>query len=567
MMPEHDGVIDVRDLRFRYAGSTREVLDGVDLRVAAGERVLLLGPSGSGKSTLALALTGLIPQRIGGDLTGQVIIAGRDSSSTPLARLCTHVCMVMQDPASQMVMQRVDEEVAFGLENLRAPRLEMTQRIETALAQVGMSDLRRALVDRLSGGEQQRVALAAVLPLAPQVLILDEPTASLDPASAADFFDALTVWSKASGAAIVVIEHRLELVLPLIDRVVALDHRGQVLGDGPPRRFFREHAPRLEEEGIRLPATQRLWLELRRRGHSLPSLPLDIDEAAQELRGLTPCPAQPSMRPPAPAPRPASPPAIRMERLRFRYAKGPEVLHGVDLTVQRGESLALVGSNGSGKSTLARHIAGLVKPQNGALHVLGERVTRRHTKRLARQVGYVLQNPEHQLVADSVVEEIGYSMHGLFAEDEIARRADLLMTRFGLSAHAEADPFRLSWGQKRRLSVATMVALDQPILILDEPTLGQDQRNAAALATLLQDLNRTGTTVVLITHDMELVAEVARTVAVLHQGRLLFTGRVDGLFALPDVMEAARLELPPLARLGRLLGRADNFTAAGRQGD
>ena len=550
--------ICVHNLHFRYAESERCVLHGIDLRIAAGESVLLLGPSGSGKSSLALALTGLIPQRIPGEMTGEVIIAGHDSATTPLATLCTHIGIVMQDPASQMVMPRVDEEIAFGLENLGLTREEMEQRIETVLAQTGLSALRRAWIDRLSGGQQQRVALAAVLALSPKILILDEPTASLDPAGATAFFEALRAWQETTGATVVIIEHRLDLVLPLVDRVVALNRQGRLLGEGAPHSFFHTHATQLSAEGIWLPAMVRLRLALGEQGHVLPPLPLDVDEAAEVLQTVALKPAQPT-----PVVQTlAQPSSIHLEQLRFRYGNGPEVLHGIDLQMSPGDFLALVGSNGSGKSTLARHLVGLLTPQSGKYHILGQHITLRNAPSLPQQVGYVFQNPEHQFVAEQVADEIAFSMRGRWHNNEVQRRVDQLLAQFKLTAHAEVNPFTLSWGQKRRLSVATMVALDQPILLLDEPTLGQDQQNVETLMALLQQLNQQGVTIVLITHDMELVAEVARTVAVLHQGELLYHGTVRDLFTQPTLLATSQLELPPLARLGHHLHRHDLLTVA-----
>jgi energy-coupling factor transport system ATP-binding protein len=572
-MNEACDAICVHNLCFRYAESERCVLNGIDLRIAMGETVLLLGPSGSGKSSLALALTGLIPQRIPGDMTGEVIIAGHNSATTPLATLCTQAGIVMQDPASQMVMPRVDEEIAFGLENLGLARNEMEQRIEIILAQTGLTALRRAWIDLLSSGQQQRVALTAVLALSPKILILDEPTASLDPAGATAFFEVLHAWQSATGATVVIIEHRLDLVLPLVDRVVVLNRQGELLGEGAPHSFFHTHATQLAVEGIWLPATVRLRLALGQQGQVLPPLPLDVDNAAGVLQAVA---LNPVLLPPG-SQTLSQPPLIHLEQLRFRYGNGPEVLHGIDLQVSQGDFLALVGSNGSGKSTLASHLVGLFTPQSGKCQILGQRITPRNAPTLPQQVGYVFQNPEHQFVAEQVADEIAFSMRGRWHDDEVQRRVDYLLAQFNLAAYAEANPFTLSWGQKRRLSVATMVALDQPILILDEPTLGQDRQNVDTLMALLQQLNQQGTTIILITHDMELVADVARTVAVLHQGELLYHGTVRDLFTQHSftqhsftqhnftqhsVLAVAQLELPPLARLGHHLRRNDLLTVA-----
>lgn len=521
----HAWAIQVRDLRFRYVDEEREILKDISIDIMRGETLLLLGASGSGKSTLAHALTGLIPQRIAGEMGGSVTLMGdngvpMDSVTTPLATLCTSVGLVMQDPSSQIVMPRVDEEVAFGLENLQVDPAQMAPRIDKALTQTGLETLRHAWIEQLSGGQQQRVVLAALLALSPSILILDEPTASLDPAGAAQFFTTLAAWQRASGATVVIIEHRLDLVLPLVDRVVALNQQGAILSEGDAQSFFTRHAHALIAEGIALPTRVRAQLGL------LPArTPSPIDEQMGDD---------------------SRPWAFEMAQLRFRYGNGPEVLHGITLQVQQGDFLALVGSNGSGKSTLARHLVGLHAPQAGELHILGQRITQRNARHLPQRVGYVFQNPEHQFVAESVVDEVAYSMRGRWPDTEIARRVDALLKHFKLDAHAQSNPFMLSWGQKRRLSVAGMVALEQQILVLDEPTLGQDAQNITALIAMLRQLNAQGTTIVLITHDMQLVAEVANHAAVLHQGHLLYHGPTDALFDQRALLTTAQLDAPML---------------------
>jgi energy-coupling factor transport system ATP-binding protein len=362
----------------------------------------------------------------------------------------------------------------------------------------------------------------------------------------------------------VLIEHRLELVLPLVDRVVALNRQGRLLGEGAPQSFFHMHAAQLVAEGIWLPATVRLQLALGQAGVALPPLPLTPDAAAAVLRAhiqqappLRHAPSGVDEMTPA-----SQPPAIQAEDLAFHYATGPAVLRGITLQAAQGDFLALVGSNGAGKSTLARLLIGLLTLQAGRLHILGRRVTARNARRLPQQVGYVFQNPEHQFVSETVADEIAFSLRGHLPNERIQRCLDRLLTQFQLVEHAQANPFTLSWGQKRRLSVATMLAVEPPILILDEPTLGQDQQNVAMLASLLREINAQGTTVVLITHDMELVADVARSVTVLHEGNLLYHGSVRRLFAHPDLLEKAQLDLPPPARLGHALDRPDLLTLA-----
>ena len=558
--------VEVEGLRFRYAGSEAWVLDRVDMAIQPGETVLLLGPSGCGKSTLALCLNGLIPHLIEGEMEGQVRIQGRSTTSQLIRQLCQQVGEVFQDPETQLVMPRVSEEVAFGLENLAVPRPAMEARIEAALSQVGLLERRNDWVGSLSGGHKQRLALAAVLALHPSILVLDEPTANLDPLATATFFRTLRGLKTSLGIATLLIEHRLDAALPLVDRVIALSRQGRVMAAGTPQTVFNTRPQALEREGIWLPTTCQLAMALQTHGWPVAEYPVSLDGAETMLRRLLP-PIAPSIRVPKPAPDGPSlsetgDSAVVVDGLHYSYPGGPPVLQDVHLHVAPGRFFALVGANGSGKTTLARHLVGLLRPARGQVTILGRPAHSQGLAQLARQVGYVFQNPEHQFVTQRVADELAYSLQGRWGHEEAGRRVDELLHTFGLAGSAQANPFALSQGQKRRLSVATMVALGQPILILDEPTFGQDRHTAAALMATLKSLHAAGTTILFITHDMQLVAEYAQEVAVMQRGRVIFQGTPRALFQQPELVQQANLALPPLAELGRRLGHPGLFTVA-----
>ncbi len=552
--------VRVTGLSFRYAASPRWVLRDVDLTAHAGETLLLLGPSGCGKSTLALCLNGLIPAAIAGEMLGEVWVGEHSTRAASAAQLCQMVGEVFQDPETQLIMPRADEEVAFGLENLAVPAHEMPERIAEALAEVGMLGQRRAWVDALSGGQKQRLALAAVLALRPSVLVLDEPTANLDPAATTAFFETLRRLRTTVGPTIVLIEHRLDTALPLADRVVALDQAGTVMAAGTPQAVFSGHAEALAQQGVWLPAACRLARALAAAGRPLPACPISLAEATSVLGPLLAATPDPPEIPPA-EPLPAGAEnAIEVEEVEFAHAGGPPILRQVNFHLRRGAFCALVGGNGAGKTTLARQLIGLLRPTRGRIRVLGRDVQRLSISELGKQVGYVFQNPEHQFVSERVADELAFSLRGRWGMAETRRRAEQLLHVFGLEDYADANPFALSQGQKRRLSVATMVALEQPILILDEPTFGQDQRTAAALMELLRDLHARGTTILLITHDMELVAEHAQEVAVIWDGWILYHGPTRDLFRRPNLLQQAALGMPPLARLGQWVGHPELVT-------
>lgn len=541
-------------LGFRYAESERWALRDVNLTVRPGETLLLLGPSGSGKSTLALCLNGLIPHMIDGEMQGEVVISGQSTTTLRHAELCQKVGMVFQDPEAQMVMPKVDEEIAFGLENLAVAPAEMPERIAAALSEVGLLERRRAWVSTLSGGQKQRLALAAILALHPSLLVLDEPTANLDPAAAQAFFATVRKLRAGLNATTVLIEHNLDAALPLVDRIVALNKQGTVIAEGTPRQVLAEQSGEFVRQGIWLPAVCRLTRALKEVGRPLAAFPLSIAEAEAALRPLVSIAS--SRCPPLPSETSLShgESAIDLEEVDFAYPKGPPILRRVNLRLRRGSFCALVGANGSGKTTLARHIIGLLRPQRGRVRVLGQDVHHLRGQELAQRVGYVFQNPEHQFVCERVADELAYLLRKRWGEAEAQRRVEWLLHTFDLERYATANPFALSQGQKRRLSVATMVALEQPILVLDEPTFGQDQRNLSSMMTLLKALHASGVTILLITHNMELIAEYAEEVAVMHEGQVIYHGPTRNLFSRPALLQRAGLNLPPLAELGQRLG-------------
>lgn len=472
-------MVQINDLHFQYIGRKTETLTGVDLQIAPGETALLLGPSGSGKSTLALCLKGLIPHIIGGQQEGQVSVAGRVTDQTSVSELAQQVGIVFQDPEAQFVTMTVEEEIAFGLENLCVPPQEMDGRIQDALEQVDLAQYRQRRVDALSGGEKQRLALAAMLAMGPDILIFDEPTANLDPVGTRQVFDTIARFKKTGRYTTLIIEHKLDDLMHLIDRVIVLTAQGKILADGTPHQIFNEQAETLLEHGIWMPQTVILAQQLRSRGLKLEPFPLTLSAAEQALRhaifSSTPRREPPDIEP-VDDPRP---PAIEVFDLSFTYTE-TAVLKKIKLRIPQGDFLAIVGANGAGKTTLAQHLVDILHPPDNTVFLAGDDVTHISSRDLIRRVGYVFQNPEHQFITNSVAHEIGFGLRLTGeAEDKIKSHVTQLLTQFGLANLAKANPFTLSHGEKRRLSVATMLAVGQETLILDEPTFGQDQRNAA----------------------------------------------------------------------------------------
>lgn len=548
-------LLELDAVRIRHEGTARATPDGVSLDIRAGEVVLVLGPSGCGKSTLALALDGLVPHAVAAELEGSVRVGGADTRERTVAELSEHVAMVFQDPDAQVVTGTLLDEVAFGPENRLVPAAEVLERAERALKLVGLWDRRGDNPDVLSGGGRQRLAIACALALASPVLVLDEPTANLDPAGIDEVYAVLRELADDRDHAIVLIEHNLDAAVDLVDRVVVLDAAGRLVIDGAVRDVLQGRAGELLELGVWLPVSTLAAMRLRSAGVAIDPLPLTPSELAGALEATYVLPAP--ITTPATALAPSAAPAITVRDVSVRRGgrRGPVVVHGVDLDVASGDFLAIVGTNGAGKTTLLQAIAGVAPRTGGLVDVLGMDPQRADARDRAQRIGFVFQNPEHQFVADTVAGELdtGLRFQGV-PEAERHDEIERMLRRFDLVEYADRHPFLLSGGQKRRLSVGTALVAGAPVLALDEPTFGQDRARATELLDLLRTLNGEGTTVLVVTHDLQLVADYANRVAVMQDGRVVGTGTTDEVLAGP-LIEEAGLRHPPLARAMRSLVR------------
>ncbi|MFG6280841.1 energy-coupling factor transporter ATPase [Microbacterium sp. 5K110] len=539
-----DALLRLRNVAITHLDADRATPADVSLDVHPGEVVLVLGPSGSGKSTLGLAMNGLIPHAVPAEVSGTVTVGGRDAATSPVAELAQTVAMVFQDPDAQLITGSVLDEVCFGPENLRLPVAEVLARAEAALRRVGLWERRDDSPDVLSGGGRQRLAIATALAMGSPLLVLDEPTATLDPTGVDDVYAALRDVVAAGDRSIVLIEHDLDAAMGLVDRVVALDSAGRVVADGDVDAVLRDRAEDLHALGVWLPTATLAALRLRRAGYAIHPLPLTPGELRAAL-GATARPAVASV-PPHSSPPVNRETLVRVRDLRVARGRTP-VLHGIDLDIAAGEFVAVVGANGSGKTTLVQALAGVRRPPRGAVRIDGIDVRRASPRDLARRVGFVFQNPEHQFVATTVFDEIAHGLRrqGL-RDDEVRRKTDEVLTRFALADKAEVHPFLLSGGQKRRLSVGTALVGGARVLVLDEPTFGQDRARADELLSLLDDLRAEGTTIIVVTHDMQLVAEHADRMLVMDAGRLAADGPADEVFADVALLARTGLHAPPL---------------------
>lgn len=476
--------IEASGFGFRYAGASRPALQGIDLDLEPGRVLLVVGPSGSGKSTLARAIAGLLPAEIPGEWSGSLRVGAIEVEQAARGTVAASVGLVFQDPASQLVMERAGDDVAFGLENRAWPLPAMRARVPEALAEVGLAGFERRQSARLSGGEQQRLAIAGVLAAGPGVLVLDEPTANLDPSGTAAVYEWLVPLARERAATVVLVEHRVEWAWGLADLVLALGRDGAPMDLGPAADVLARSGARLAAAGVWLPDGPVRHARVARRGEAVSSKPV-----------------------------------VELREAWFGFDRGEPVLHGVSLAVHEGERVALIGPNGAGKSTLLRLALGLLRPTAGEVRLAGRDPSGLPATELAQLAGYVVQDSELGFVADTVAEEVDA---GLERPDD-ARRAYELAARFGLplSAFGERSPYRLSGGEQRRLSLVAALARRPRVVVLDEPTFGQDRTGHRELVAILEQLAADGTAILAATHDERFVDAFADRVLELDEGWLL----------------------------------------------
>ena len=525
----------------------------VSFEIEAGSFVLILGRSGSGKSTLALNLVGIYPDYFGGRNQGRVLVNNKKGGlinrrELEAAERFRRVNMLFQNPEDQIVTLTVEEEVGFALENYLIEPIEIHQRIDRALELVGLTGFRGRQMLQLSGGEKQRVALAAMLALEPSVLILDEPTSNLDPAGTADVLAVIDRIRKDLGLTVMMVEHEIDEVFDRVDYVLLVEDQ-KVLGPFTPREFIEEHGLYVRDNmGLWIPQASEVALELLALGTNLGPVPLNGDELIAAVEKFIP--DLPSLfikkKKIEDETDKSSSQVIEARDVCFSYGDH-EVLKGVTFAAHRNELLAIVGQNGSGKSTLASLFNGIQRPDLGIVLVDGIPTTEYDFSRLTKRVSHIFQVPEKQFVCSTVYDEIAHGLRALgLTEAEVDEQTIDFLETVRLLDRRDASPYVLSHGQKRRLSVAAMVVGQPEVVVLDEPTFGQDYHQAKNLMQLLRQLADDGAAVIFITHDMRLVAEYADRSAVLCNGEIVFDGLPHDLFSDENVLEQARLKPPPV---------------------
>ena len=545
--------VRVEGLSFRYRGQQKPALDGVDLEVAEGEFVVVMGPSGSGKSTLCVSLNGLIPHFFRGKMEGEVHVGGRSTREGKVGEFAQEVGLVFQDFEAQLFSTNVALEVAFGPENFSVEREEMIERVERVLRQVRLEGFEKRTPATLSGGQKQRLAIASVLAMEPRILCLDEPTTDLDPVGKLSIFEIAEDLKDRDDVTLIVVEHETEETLEA-DRIIVL-RDGEIVADRPAREVLRD-IELLEESSVMPLQVTRFFHEM---GLWQGQLPLTPQEGLAEFRrrGWLVSPDRHGRLVEADGKREEGygEPVIEVKGLTHRYPNGVVALEGVDLTVRKGEFLAVLGQNGSGKTTLVKHFNGLLKPTEGTVRVGEDETTEQGLRRLGQSVGYVFQNPDHQIFSDTVSDEVAFGpkIRGM-EESEIKERVEEALAAVGLERRGDEDPFGLTKGERQRVAVASVLAVRPEVLILDEPTTGLDYAEQRSMMDLIKSLNEAGSTIIVVTHTMWVVAEYAHRAVVVRDGKIFLQGTVREVFAEEDELHDAALRAPHIVSLGNALG-------------
>lgn len=583
-----DPIIRIDHVSFSYGEASARALDDVTLSVSPGDFLGIIGPSGAGKTTLASAMSGAIPHHYTGPLFGSVLVDGKDTCAVTLTDISQVVGSVLQDIDTQMVASVVEDEMLFGLENFGVPHSQIEERVIDALETVGIADLRERDIATLSGGQKQKVAIAAILALRPRVLVLDEPTAALDPASSRMVFETLRSINRELGVTVVIIEQKVALLSEYASRIAVMQG-GRIALEGTPSEVF-SHSAELRSIGVDSPRVTRISNSLAARGLIEAGEPcLNVREASLLIQNLckasSPAPraaatagadraiatahatadaarstiASPgecgmAESPRRPAVKPGASPVVRLRDVTYTYPGGGASVRHLNLEVYPGEFVGLVGQNGAGKTTATKLVNGLLKPSSGTVEVAGLDTRTARTSQIARHAATLFQNPDHQICRDTVLDEVAFGLELGGVDAQTAReRARAVAEDFGLPL-GEA-PFSLSRGQRQMVALASVVVLEPELVILDEPTSVLDYRECMTVMETVRRMADRGSAVIMVCHDMEVVSDFAERLVVMADGEIAATGPTHDLFADESLMKRASMRPPQVVELANELAR------------
>lgn len=503
-------LLEISNLYIKYQTRETFALSNVSISVNKGEIVLITGPTGCGKSTLVHYINGIIPNVIPAQIEGSIKLNSEEISEWEVKKRAERIGTIFQNPETQLFALVVEDDVAFGPENLALPRQEIRDRVDASLKIVGLSEFKDKFIFHLSGGQKQRLAIAGALAMKPDILLFDEPASDLDPQGTMEIIRAIKRLAREEDKAIILIEHKLQDVIEIIDRMYVMD-QGQLVLEGTPIKVFTENLSKIKELGINIP-TKFAPKEMRIHPN---------DSGLSNKEGI-----------------------LTIEQLFFRYTN-EYVLKDVSLKTHEEDFIALLGRNGSGKTTLVQNIIGLLRPESGDIIFNGEDIKKRKVQRIARKIGYLFQNPSHQIFLNTVYDELAFGLKITKLKKEgIEARIHEFAEKLNLTPLINESTHTLSRGQSQKVALASILLLEPQLLILDEPTTGQDYRNRRAIMELTKDLNEQGITILLITHDIDLAYEYARRIVILDNGRIIADGPSKSVFYDTELLARAGLRQP-----------------------
>ncbi|TFH93305.1 ABC transporter ATP-binding protein [Vibrio ouci] len=544
--------IEFSDFSFRYDSLDKPTLKHINLRIEKGEKIVIIGPSGSGKSTLGQCLNGLIPHAIKGESSGRLLLSGQDTSSLDLHQYTEQIGTVLQDTDSQFVGLSVGEDIAFALENQLMSNIDMYPLVKATAKMVELEDLLTRSPHDLSGGQKQRVSLAGILVDDVDTLLFDEPLAALDPKTGRKTIEIIDQLHQETGKTIIIIEHRLEDVLHRsVDRVILMD-QGSIVADMTPNELLA--SPLLENHGIREP----LYLS------ALKSAQCPLDELSQR-DGLDKLSLEQFQthfdhwHAEQPTHAEHSDTLLSIDNLTYSYDGEKNALEGVSFGIQQGEFVSILGKNGSGKSTITKLIMGVINPDQGSIALDGQELSSLSIFERSQQIGVVMQNPNHMISHHMIFDEVAFGLRNKgFDESAVQQKVTEVLELCGLSKYRNWPIEALSYGQKKRVTIASILVLEPKLLILDEPTAGQDYRNYTAMLSFIKKLNEElGITVIIISHDMHLVLEYTDRSIVISDSKLIADAPMTQVFSQPTLLEQANLTTTSLYDLAKRLGKTD----------
>lgn len=547
-------VITIEHLKYRYPNTDRLALDDISLTIEKGEFIGIVGANGAGKSSLSQAIIGLVPQFYKGAYGGKVLVNGDAADSVPVEEMCCQVGLIFQNPFNQLTGARdtVYGEVAFGLQNFGVPAEEMKARVEKTLKELDIWQYRDRNPFDLSGGQMQRVAIASVLVMQPEIIILDEPTSQLDPEGTEEVFKVVEKLSH-SGKTIIMVEQKLEKMAAYCDRLILM-HEGKVVDFDTPEKIFSRGD--LEALGVQPPAFTRIC---KSNGIALPdgTYPATLESALQQIRAAgkdvtIPMPCREVVA------REQEEPVFTVEKLQFSYTKEVEIFRDLNLLLDH-RSTAIIGQNGAGKTTLVRLLKGLLKPVSGTICFGCEDISKKTVAMLAGKVGYVFQNPDDQIFKYKVLDEVMFGPLNIGMDRETARQKSLqAMELMGLKGKEDENPYDLELHERKMVAIASVVAMDTDVVILDEPTIAQDYLGRRLIGEMIGALSKQGKLVIAILHDMDFVAENFERVIAMCHGKILCEGTAAEVFAQKDVLQEAKLQQPYLMQLREAIAQTSS---------